>query len=159
MWLLAVTNHASMPVAELLRQLEGSSADPTHVCWISWLEVARLLSNEQTEECRGWCEDLLEVLTRMGLAPFDGFGEALEAASTQRMDLPWVKNPVLGGDIVGSPGFAEVLEIASSLHPLTLNALHPSTPRAGDTVGFSECIAQAQAYAENGGERWLFKSG
>jgi len=158
-WLVAVTNHASMPVAELLRQLRGSSADPTHVCWIGWSEVARLLDNEQAEECRGWSEDLLEVLTRMGLAPFDGFGETLKAAATQQMDLPWVRNPVLGGDAGGSPGFGEVLEIASSLHPITVNALNLKPLQAGECVGFSECIAQAEAYVEIGGAQWLFRPG
>jgi len=159
MWLLTVSNHASMPAGELLRQLQGSSADPTHVCWISWSEVARVLANEDAEECKGWCEDLLEVLTRMGLAPFDGFGETLEAASIPRMDLPWVGDSILGGDAGGSPGFADVLNMATSLHPISLSTLAQESIVTGMSVGFSESIAQAQACAENGGAKWLFRSG
>jgi hypothetical protein len=43
LWLITVTNHATLPTFALRRQLTNSDADPTRVCWLSWSNIGLLL--------------------------------------------------------------------------------------------------------------------
>ena len=109
LWLLAVTNHASFPEDEIQRQLEGREIDRSRICWLSWLEVGRLLRDPRSSDVsngwnkdlskvvKGWSEDLLDVFTRMDLAPFDGFCAAISEARSARTDLPWMQQSLFRG--------------------------------------------------------------
>jgi hypothetical protein len=115
LWLVAVTNHAVIPADSIRRQLVKSGADPSRVCWLSWLEIGRLLRELGDELGGGWCEDLLDLLTRMGLAPFDGFGEAVGAALRTPTRLPWADRVFLGEERPKMLGFGRVIELVRRL--------------------------------------------
>jgi len=115
LWLVAVTNHAVIPADSIRRQLVKSEADPSRVCWLSWLEIGRLLRELGDELGGGWCEDLLDLLTRMGLAPFDGFGEAVGAALRTPTRLPWADRVFLGEERPKMLGFGRVIELVRRL--------------------------------------------
>ncbi len=62
LWLVTLTNHTTMPEADIRQQLWRSQADSAHVCWLSWLEAGRLLRELDDEAVQGWRDDLLELL-------------------------------------------------------------------------------------------------
>jgi hypothetical protein len=103
LWLLAVTNHTTPPAGTLYRQLARSDADYRRVCWLSWLTIAQFL--HQNRECVAAeiFDDLMELLSRMGLAPFLGFGAALETATSLPRLAPtlWQFSTKLETDVLG----------------------------------------------------------
>jgi hypothetical protein len=116
LWLVALTNHATMPRDAMQAQLGGSAAHPARVAWLSWLEVGRLLQSARGEGVVAWCEDLLELLRRMGLAPCEGFGRSLERGTLVSMaGLPWMEPLPLARESSAGAGFAPVLERARRL--------------------------------------------
>lgn len=153
-WLIAVTNHASLPEAEIKRQLADTSADLSHVCWFGWSDVARLLRTRLAEQCEGWREDLLELLIRMGLAPFDGFDEVMTTSRLMRVGLPWMEESFWGVEGIGFVGFGTVSEYLCSLRPFSIKPWRLAPVAPFDGVGFGECLAQALRYVSKGGMLW-----
>jgi len=115
LWLVALTNHTTIPRGAIERQLVRANAEPTQVCWLSWLEVGRFLRGLRDDSTGGWAEDLLELLSSMGLAPFDGFGQVLQEsiALARAVGAPSAKGwrfPPTSG--LGGVGFGPVLSVA-----------------------------------------------
>lgn len=112
LWLIAVTNHAVLPAEAIRAQLAGGRADPTHVCWLSWLEVAPLLAGVRDDLLRGWCDDLLALLRRMGLVPCEGFHAVFAGLRAVHIEgVPWL-SPLPLRSKPDSPGFRRALESA-----------------------------------------------
>lgn len=112
LWLVTLTNHGSIPDEAIQRQLARGAANLSHVSWLSWLEIGRFVRGLKGERLTGWREDLLELLTRMGLAPFDGFGEAIKLAMSPSRGLPWAREVLLNGKLRGTVGFGPPIQAA-----------------------------------------------
>ncbi len=112
LWLVTLTNHGSIPEEAIRRQLARTNADLSRVCWLSWLEIGRFLRGLKDEVAGAWSDDLLELLSRMGLAPFDGFGEITTYSELLPGHLPWTDAVVLGEKHVERVGFGAVVELA-----------------------------------------------
>jgi len=134
LWLIALTNHTRVPEEAIRRQLARADADPCRICWLSWLEVGRFLRNVPDDPTSGWAEDLLELLSRMGLAPFDGFRQV----AGRPTGLPWVDRMVLGEGRAGAGG------LGSDKRPAPTPA----------NVGFGPALAVAREYIHRGGAQW-----
>jgi hypothetical protein len=116
LWLLVVTNHASLPAEAIRRQLANSDADRRRVCWLSWLTIGQFLRERGTETTTGMFDDLLELLTRMGLAPFPGFGELAGQCGQLLGEWPWTTGVSFGtGEERSVAGFGASLDIAMVL--------------------------------------------
>ena len=112
LWLVTLTNHGSVPEEAIRRQLVRTTADLSRVCWLSWLEIGRFLRGLKNEAAGPWSNDLLELLSRMGLAPFDGFGEAIKLAMSPSRGLPWAREILLNGKLRGTVGFGPPIQAA-----------------------------------------------
>ncbi|UCH86638.1 MAG: hypothetical protein JSU97_09010 [Dehalococcoidia bacterium] len=109
LWLVTLTNHASFPEEAIRRQLARAGSESSRVCWLSWSEIGRFLDGLGDELAGGWREDLLELLSRMGLAPFDGFGEILSYSALIPTSLPWTERLPLGEEKLQAVGFGPAL--------------------------------------------------
>lgn len=158
LWLLAVTNHTTIPDATLRRQLAGSYADGTHVGWLSWLEVGRFLQQRRADVAGGAVDDLLELLSRMGLAPFVGFGELVaECRTLPPRGLPWVHELYLEtGQPTPGPWFGAAAEVATSLRKAPVAVWQFSAPSSPDIRGFSHVIERVREWQIAGGTTWRF---
>lgn len=112
LWLVALTNHASLPEEAIRRQLARAGSESSRVCWLSWFEIGRFLDGLGEELASGWREDLLELLSRMGLAPFDGFGEIISYSALIPTSLPWAERLPLGAERLQTVGFGPALSVA-----------------------------------------------
>lgn len=72
-YLLAVTNHSIIPREAIHRQLQAGSCNHENIGWLSWSEIGRALDEIREGTDAAWCEDVVALLGKMGLAPFDGF--------------------------------------------------------------------------------------
>ncbi len=109
LWLVTLTNHGSVPEEAIRRQLVRTTADLSRVRWLSWLEIGRFLRGLNNEAAGSWSKDLLELLSRMGLAPFDGFGEITARALATRSVMSW---RLASGVDVANVGFGPTLTAA-----------------------------------------------
>ncbi len=131
LWLLALTNHAAMPAEGMRTQLAHSRADLSRVGWLSWLEVGRLLRSAEGEAVAGWCEDVLELLQRMGLAPCEGFRELLQlAVALPSAAAPWAVALSWRSEPVTAAGFGQAVRMARKALPAGLPWTRP-LPLAG----------------------------
>lgn len=153
-WLIAVTNHASLPQAEIRQQLARASADLSRTCWLGWSDVGRIIRTRQTEEYSGWCEDLLELLTRIGVAPFDGFGQVVAVASSVPAGPLWTEETVFGVDAEGPVGFGTVLEIAASSQSSFIRPWRFLALGGIQQVSFAKSLEHARTYVGKGGIAW-----
>ena len=120
LWLLAVTNHARVPEAAIRKQLALSTAQFSRVCWLSWSDIGTAL--QRADEFLGpWQDDLLELLMRMGLAPFDGFQAPPKAAISFLDSASWASHLAFGGEEDREAGFKESISIAVGL-PQTIES-------------------------------------
>lgn len=140
-WLIAVTNHASLPKGSISKQLYGVSYLPGRLSWLGWSTIARFVSRVQAPEAIRWCADLYELLSRMGLAPFDGFGRTIELSR----GLPGVSAvaQVLWQEGQVSPSFARSIGVATHLGQEL--AWVPSLTTQ-PVVGFKTAIDEANKY-------------
>jgi hypothetical protein len=85
LWLVTVTAHLAAPRREIEAQLAGAGLDlgELRIGWLSWDAIARYLGNlpAPSETTRRWLDDLLDVLRRIGVGPFSGFDDLVEACS------------------------------------------------------------------------------
>jgi hypothetical protein len=118
LWLVAVTNHGADPEAIMRYQLDGSGAELTRVCWLSWSEIGRFLQAHRDESSLAVFDDLLEILSRMGLAPFSGFSDLVRRCRGLLIaGLPWTDRLDLGNlQQPKTVGFTPTLKMASVLH-------------------------------------------
>jgi hypothetical protein len=146
--LIAVTNHTTIPADTLRRQLAGAHADLSRVSWLSWTDIGRYLRDAPcTDEGRGCVDDLLELLARMGLAPFDGFADALtEARALPRKDIPWASDPL--------PPLIENLtrRRIRFTGPQQTSSKGPPTPTLAG--GFAAALNEAREWAAQGAPQW-----
>jgi len=159
LWLVTLTNHTPSPRAAMERQLARADARPSHVCWLGWLEVGRFLRNLTDDPTGGWAEDLLELLSRMGLAPFDGFAQPVGCLT----GVPWLDGVILGEERPGTIGFRASMVLACGLGPsftipwrlapAPADRERPGSFRAG-TIGFGASISAARECAQRGGAEW-----
>jgi hypothetical protein len=161
-WLVALTNHTTVPQEAIKRQLARADAEPCRVCWLSWLEVGRFLRNLKDDPTSGWAEDLLELLSRMGLAPFDGFARP----TSYPAGVLWLDGVVLREERPGTIGFRAAMALARGLGP-ALTILwrlapapagweRPASFGAG-TIGFGQAISAAREGVRRGGAQWLLR--
>jgi len=134
LWLVALTNHTTVPEEEIKRQLARAGADLSRVLWLSWFEIGRSLRSPKHESVIGWSEDLLELLARMGLAPFDGFSQAISYPT----GLPWIDRGVLGEERPRIVGFR--------------GATFPP-----GIIGFGAAISAARECIQRGGAEWRLR--
>ena len=162
LWLVTLTNHTTIPRAAIERQLVRANAEPTQVCWLSWLEVGRFLRELRDDPTSGWAEDLLELLSRMGLAPFDGFGQPLSCPS----GVPWLDGVILREERPGPIGFRAAMALARGLGPrLTIPwrlapapaGWEPPVSFGGGTIGFGPAISAARECIQRGGAEWRLR--
>jgi len=163
LWLVALTNHTTVPEQTIRRQLARADAEPSRVCWLSWFEIGRFLRGLTDELVSGWSEDLLEVLSRMGLAPFDGFGEVLRDLGLTPTVLPWVNRIILGEERPETVGFRDAVALARALAPLsipdwrlTVPVSRRSTATFG-TIGFGAALSAAREHGQRGGAQWRLR--
>jgi hypothetical protein len=133
-WLVALTNHATFPKESIRRQLARASAEACRVCWLNWFEVGRFLRGLRNELVGGWTEDLLELLSRMGLAPFDGFGQVISYPT----GLPWIDRVILAEERPRTVGFR-----GASFHP--------------GIIGFGPAISVARGCVQRGEAQWRLR--
>jgi hypothetical protein len=154
LWLVAVTNHGAMPEDEIRRQLTRSGADLSRVCWLSWLEVGRLLRGLRDEFASGWREDLLELLTRMGLAPFDGFGEAVRGVLLTPFSLPWADQVILGEERPETVGFGTVVRLVRTLSDCSRTSWRLAPALGLEFKGSAPAVSAAREWQQKGGAQW-----
>jgi hypothetical protein len=157
MWLLAVTNHAVIPEDAIRWQLARASADMSRVCWLSWWEIGRFLRGLRDELVSGWRKDLLELLSRMGLAPFDGFGEAIREALLIPISLPWAEHVMLGEEKAGAVGFGDVIALAHALSVSSAMTWRINPALSLGIIGFNPAVSVAREWEEKGGAQWRLK--
>jgi hypothetical protein len=163
LWLVALTNHTRVPEEAIRRQLGRAGAELSRVCWLSWLEIGRFLSGLRDDLVIGWSEDILELLSRMGLAPFDGFREIIGCAASTPIGLPWVDRLVLGEERPQTAGFGGATVLARALGASSTTAWRfapavrgwrpPPTFRPG-IIGFGAALAVAREWGQKGGAQW-----
>jgi len=151
LWLVTVTNHATLPADAIRRQLARVPADLSRVCWLSWSEIARTLSGTAEELVGGWREDLAELLLRMGLAPFDGFGKIVEYSLATPKTLPWMDRVVLRGETRLVAGFRSAIRSAGAIDGSCEDSWRISA------VGFSAALSAAREQAQKGAAPWQIK--
>jgi hypothetical protein len=94
LWLLALTNHGTIPREDIEHQLANVDFEPHHLLWLSWFDVGRVIQSWSDKSLLAWRSDLLELLSRFGLSPFDGFKEFLaKVASLQIGQAAWLSHP------------------------------------------------------------------
>jgi hypothetical protein len=153
LWLVALTNHASFPEEAIRRQLVRAGSESSRVCWLSWFEIGRFLDGLGDELASGWREDLLELLSRMGLAPFDGFGEIISYSALIPTSLPWAERLPLGAERLETVGFREAIEAARALGESPARDW-----RLGlRTVGFGPALSVARECGQRGGAQWRLR--
>lgn len=162
-WLVAITNHATIAETEMRKQLAHSRAGTRRVSWLSWLEVRRLIEHRRDALMGDWCEDLLELLSRMGLAPCDGFGNLIDGelmrflSASRLLDLHWVSQLVLHDERPAKAGFAKVMVLASDFGAFpTVSCGHSARPH-GRLGGSRPALTAAEKWAENGATKWELK--
>ena len=159
LWLIALTNHTKVPEEAIRRQLARADAEPSRICWLSWLEVGRFLRNLADEPTSGWAEDLLELLSRMGLAPFDGFALPISYPA----GVLWLDGVILREEQPATVGFGAAIAMARGLGPrLTIPWRLAPAPAGwerpvscgGGTIGFGPAISAARECIQRGGAEW-----
>jgi len=93
----------------------------------------------------GWNDDLLELLSRMGLAPFDGFGEITTYSELLPGHLPWTEVVVLGEKHVELVGFGAVVELARTLKIRALMSWRLAPGTGIGNVGFGPAAGEARS--------------
>lgn len=154
LWLVTITNHGSIPEEAIQRQLARTSADLSRVCWLSWLEIGRFLRGLNSELVRAWRNDLLELLSRMGLAPFDGFGEITAYSRLLPGHLPWTDGVVLGEEHLERVGFGAVVELARAVTTRSVMSWRLAPGVGIGNVGFGPAAAAAREWHQKGGYQW-----
>jgi len=113
-WLIVVTNHSTPPWSTIERQLEQADADPARVCWLNWFDIGHFFQNLDDPAAKGWRADLLHLLARIGLLPFDGFGAVADYASSIEGAPPWTQPLALGTQSRVRVGFGPMLAYVAS---------------------------------------------
>jgi hypothetical protein len=152
LWLIALTNHTTIPRGAIERQLVRANAEPTQVCWLSWLEIGRFLRNLADDPTSGWAGDLLELLSRMGLAPFDGFALPDGYAS----GVLWLDSVILREERLGAVGFSSAIAQARALCAASVVTWRLTSLGAA-TVGFSPAVSAARECVQRGGAEWKLR--
>jgi hypothetical protein len=152
LWLIALTNHTTIPRAAIQRQLAHADAEPSHVCWLSWLEIGRFLRNLADDPTSGWAGDLLELLSRMGLAPFDGFALPDAYAS----GVLWLDSVIFREERLGAVGFSSAIAQARALRTASVVTWRLTSLGAA-TVGFGPAISVARECVQTGGAEWKLR--
>lgn len=113
-FLLTVTNHVTPPVAAVRRQLATANAPAGRVCWLGWDGIARFVAAlRASPDVKGWADDLVGVLDRMDLRPFQGFGSALAQARTvPSADVPWLGSVLVPPDRQRVAGFGAAVALS-----------------------------------------------
>jgi hypothetical protein len=155
LWLLVVTNHSTPPWPSIVRQLEDAGADPTRVCWLSWFDVGRFLQEVNDPAISGWRDDLLELLARMGLLPFEGFETVAGYARSMEDALPWTRPLALDLQSGVTVGFGPILAYvaATRFHP-DWRVWAALTTDGVAFSGFSQAAQRAAHWLLNGGPSW-----
>lgn len=157
LWLVALTNHTMVPDEAIRQQLARAGAESCRVCWLSWSEIGRFLRGLRDELVSGWSEDLLEVLTRMGLAPFDGFGEIVRYSASTTTSSSWVDRLVLGEERPEPVGFGGAMALARTLSASRAKSSR-LTPAFGlGVVGFGAALSAARECRQIGGAPWRLR--
>ena len=157
LWLVALTNHTMVPEEAIRQQLARAGAESCRVCWLSWSEIGRFLRGLRDELVSGWSEDLLEVLTRMGLAPFDGFGEIISYSALIPTSLPWAEQFPLGEERLQTVGFGGAIEVARALAASPAPHWRLGRSLGLRTVGFGPALLAACECRQKGGAPWQLR--
>jgi hypothetical protein len=161
-WLIALTNHGSQPTRAIAHQLEHGHADLSHVAWLSWSDVGRAIRQAPDEHVRRWREDLMDVLGRVGLAPFEGFRSGREAGDELSMVLPWMSSANFRMERLPEPGFATLLasvaaqDTSTGVWHLALRQRRPDKGRMA-ALGFGAAVDTAVETAVGGMPEWRLK--
>ena len=154
-WLVAVTNHATVPEGIIRKQLDGSGADLSRVCWMSWQDIGRVLT---AAPASGWREDLLELMAQMGLAPFRGFSETIEHIPKAILTtLPWCDRPLLRVEVPSPVGFNTVLCLCRPMSAGPAQCWRFAGGRSEAEVGFGRALSATLQWWKRGDERWRFR--
>lgn len=157
-WLLALTNHGSLPLDSILRQLESTDADLSRVFWLSWFEVGRAIRRASDEQVGGWRQDLLEVFSRMGIAPCDGFAEVIrDTMALSISDMPWVASRPLPLEILPKQGFADAIAMVRRLDLANSATWKLALGRRVESPGFEQVVAVTKEAFDRGCPEWKLR--
>lgn len=155
--LVTLTNHGSVPIRSIEHQLTGSYADRERVYWLSWLDIGRAIRRATGISVAGWREDLLLVLERMGLAPFDGFDGAKAAVPDEWNGLPWLVRAVLPTERASRVQFDALLDTLALIEPALSVSWRFSRSRSGRSAGFASVIAALPTLEIGESTRWRLR--
>lgn len=154
-WLLVVTNHSTPPWPTIEQQLEQAGADAGRVCWLSWFDIGRFFQSLQDPAASGWRADLLDLLARMGLLPFEGFEMIAGYPGSIQGALPWTQPLALGVQSSVTVGFGPMLAYvaATRFRPDRRVWVRLST-EAVDAPSFGPAVQRAADWLLSGGASW-----
>jgi hypothetical protein len=157
LWLVALTNHTVLPEEAIRRQFARAGPEPPRLYWLSWFEIGRFLRGLEHELLAGWSEDLLQLLSRMGLAPFDGFGEIITYSASIPTGLLWAERVVLGEERPQPVGFGSAIATACTLSPSLVEAWRLAAVFGFGVVGFGAALSVARKCRWRGGAQWRLR--
>ncbi|MCG3771025.1 MAG: hypothetical protein JW384_02205 [Nitrosomonadaceae bacterium] len=143
-WVVAVTDDIVMPREILLDQIyvnETSNLSLFDVGWISWTEIGifiRRLGHREQGLIRAWCADMLELLGRMNIAPFDSFDSRVIRDACSITDLK---------QIIWSLNLPEYVKIPITRPQLPAQANYPM-------IGFGASLMVARSWVQEGRISW-----